>query len=305
MPGVRFAPSPTGRFHLGNLRTAWISHEWAKALGEPWVLRFEDIDRPRVLAGAQEAQLADMRALGLQGDQLVIQSAREERHWELLVRACREGRAYPCFCSRKEVLEALQAAGSAPHGAPPIYNGRCRDISRRPAHAHPTIAWRFTGEEDDGSQDFIVARTSLGAGSAWPEAMPDRASFAPSYQWACAIDDHDGDYSLLVRAWDLEHAIPQQRAVHAWLSEVEGTRRAYPSVFHTSLVTNDDGSRLEKRTRGVTLSELEAAGIGPEELVRRFARSFAVEVSAFAPGKIWGEAKRTLPLRELGFDSLR
>jgi len=72
--GVRYAPSPTGRLHLGNLRTAWVSERWARSLSLPWVVRFEDIDRPRVISGSQEQQLADMRALGLKPDVVLVQS---------------------------------------------------------------------------------------------------------------------------------------------------------------------------------------------------------------------------------------
>src|SRR4051794_30272327 len=122
---VRFAPSPTGAFHLGNLRTAWISRAWAKHLGLPWVVRFEDIDRPRVVYGAKEGQLSDMAALDLAPDEIVDQSARMDRHWELLQQAVAEGQVYPCHCSRKEILAGL---ASAPHGKEAIYDGRCRLI---------------------------------------------------------------------------------------------------------------------------------------------------------------------------------
>src|SRR5689334_10286072 len=96
---VRFAPSPTGNFHLGNLRTAWISHEWARALGQPWILRFEDIDRPRVLPGAQEKQLDDMAKLGLHAGRVLRQTEFHERHWTLFLTAFKQKQIYPCFCS--------------------------------------------------------------------------------------------------------------------------------------------------------------------------------------------------------------
>ncbi|MCM2277158.1 MAG: glutamate--tRNA ligase family protein [Oligoflexia bacterium] len=305
MSGIRFAPSPTGRFHLGNLRTAWISWRWARALGEPWVLRFEDIDRPRVAPGARELQLADLRRLGLEsraGDERHLQSEREERHWELLLRAWHEGRVYPCSCSRKEVLDDLRTAASAPHGEPPLYGGRCREPSRRPVPTHPTLAWRFRGEDPGGARDFIVARSAARPGSKRElEGPPDRGSFAPAYHWACAIDDHDGGYALLVRAWDLAHAVPHQRAIHEWVCASTGSGNPYPAVFHTSLLTSDSGGRLEKRTRGVTLPELEAAGLSPSEILERFERSFELDAASYSPGKIWGEARETITLGELGF----
>src|SRR6185437_14145850 len=104
---VRFAPSPPGRFHIGNLRTAWISHEFARVLNFPWVVRFEDIDQPRVLPGAQQTQLDDMAALGLIPDRVLTQSHQNTRHEDLFRAAIDKNQIYPCTCSRKEVLESL------------------------------------------------------------------------------------------------------------------------------------------------------------------------------------------------------
>jgi glutamyl-tRNA synthetase len=292
--GVRFAPSPTGRFHVGNLRTAWISHAWARRLAEPWVLRFEDIDRPRVAPGAQESQLEDMAALGLHPDQVLIQSAAHARHRRVLERAVREGRAYVCRCSRKEVQEALRASASAPHAAPPVYSGQCRhDAHAGPPSAGEGCAWRFRSEADpSGAQDFIVGRTEPGG------------DWVPAYNWACAIDDHDGGHRLLVRAWDLGPVLAQQREIHAWLTASEGRPGAPPpAVFHAALVVQDDGHRLEKRTRGVTLDELRARGIPPARLREIFASSFAMPPDAPAPGGAGGEPRERLTLSELGLFS--
>src|SRR6476659_5113424 len=93
-PSVRFAPSPTGTFHVGNLRTAWVSYRWSRVLRMPWVVRFEDIDGPRVVNGARERQLADMAALGLVPDEILVQSARHERHRALFLRAVADGSVY-------------------------------------------------------------------------------------------------------------------------------------------------------------------------------------------------------------------
>jgi glutamyl-tRNA synthetase len=296
MSGVRFAPSPTGSFHVGNFRTAWISHHLARAYALPWVVRFEDIDVPRVVEGARERQLREMRELGLVPDELSLQSERAARHLSLFERAAREGRVYPCSCSRREIQEALAGVASAPHSAQPVYNGRCRPTERggpspwgsgERERGFPTIAWRFRGDPADGSQDFIVART--GARS---------EDFVPSYHWACAIDDRDGRYELLVRAWDLESVIDQHRAIHRLIDEWEGVV-PLPAVFHASLVVQDSGTRLEKRTRGVTLPELHGAGITSSQLSTTFERSFVLPPRP-APGAISGERERTRTLVSLG-----
>src|SRR4051794_2163446 len=100
--GVRFAPSPTGLFHIGNFRTAWVSYEWAKMLKLPWIVRFEDIDHPRVVPGAMEKQLEEMAYLGMRPDQTMIQSDFQPRHRYLFETARAQGVVYPCTCSRKE-----------------------------------------------------------------------------------------------------------------------------------------------------------------------------------------------------------
>lgn len=279
-------------------------------MGEPWVLRFEDIDGPRVAAGAREAQLEDLRALGLEADAVVVQSALRARHWGLFRRAVGEGRVYPCFCSRKEVREALECAASAPHRAVPIYSGKCRALRGRCAptgHGLPSLGWRFAVEgeidgnrgvvEASGARDFIVARSGADLDA---QGLPEESGFVPAYHWACAIDDFDGDYKLLVRAIDLADAVDQQRAIMAWCAGIEGRPPRFPAVFHAALVTGEGGARLEKRTRGVTLPELVARGIDGRRLAERFAEGFRADAAEFGSGKVWSEARAEWTLSELG-----
>lgn len=285
--GVRFAPSPTGAFHVGNLRTAWISWLWSRELGEPWVVRFEDIDSPRVKAGAREGQLSDLKALGMEPDELLLQTDRHERHEALFERAREERTLYPCYCSRKDLRSALDGASSAPHRPDVQYNGRCRDLQRVPEHNLPTLAWRFRGAAASGEEDFIVGRTD-----------PQGGAFVSAYHWACAIDDADGSYALLVRARDLAPAARIQRTIQSWLSASEGRPLPPSAVFHCALVIANDGSRLEKRTEGVTLAELSRKH-SPQQLLTLFERSFDIHRHRFERGKIFGEAG-VLTLSALG-----
>lgn len=297
--GVRFAPSPTGRFHIGNLRTAWISHQWAIQLGKPWVVRVEDIDQPRVLPGAQEQQLKDMKSLGMTPDVLLVQSHFRRRHWELFVEGVRSGKLYPCDCSRREVQTALAGIASAPHdGLAPVYSGHCRPLAERKLEATDSIAWRFRMPNESGHDDFIVARSAPNFDQS---GLPEKSTFVPAYQWACAIDDYDGGYDLLVRGIDLEPAAAVQRAIQKWLSNLNGTT-VEPAVFHTSLVVQNDGHRLEKRTKGVTLPELAEVGITENELIRVFDKSFdrsLLNHAVFA-GALIREAGGKLTLDDLG-----
>ena len=298
--GVRFAPSPTGRFHVGNLRTAWISEKWARATNLKWVVRFEDIDRPRVLAGAQEQQISDMRALGLEADVVLLQSRFKDRHAGLFEEAIRSNQVYACDCSRKEVQAALMTMASAPHnGAAPVYSGHCRDLPRdRKLVALDSIAWRFKMPDSSGHDDFIVARSSTDLNSG---GLPERGTFTPAYHWACAIDDYDGGYELLVRSSDLAAAGVLQRAIHRWVAQHEGQIAPPARVFLTSLIVQNDGHRLEKRTKGVTLDELITQKIEVDTLRLKFQKSFDSEwinqgIKSF---DVASEAQTTMTLAEL------
>ncbi|MCM2282554.1 MAG: glutamate--tRNA ligase family protein [Bdellovibrionaceae bacterium] len=298
--GVRFAPSPTGRFHIGNLRTAWISNEFARVWKTPWIVRFEDIDKPRVHPQAQQWQLEDMAALGLVPDEVIVQSDSHALHHRWLITAIGEKQIYPCDCSRKDVQAALAGFASAPHAGLALYSGHCRhrDPSAELPHTKTeSWAWRFRMPEASGAQDFIVARSRPEDG--W---TPQVESFSPSYHWACAIDDHLGQYRLLVRAWDLATSAPLQRAVQSWLCVREGRTPEWPALYHTSLVVADTGGRLEKRTQGVTLPELLDRGLTPKMLTTQFSHSWHPAWRSWkpAPGEITGEREQEVALSRLG-----
>jgi glutamyl-tRNA synthetase len=266
--GVRFAPSPTGRLHIGNLRTAWISAQIAHAKSLPWVVRFEDIDRPRVVAGAQGQQLEDLNSLGLIPDTVVTQTDFLARHRSLLLTAIENGTAYPCDCSRKAVQHSLVGMASAPHdGIAPIYTGQCRDLDpKRDLSSQDSVAWRFRAADPSGKDDFIIART---------QNATDFVAFTPAYHWACAIDDHDGAYDMIVRGSDLASALVSQRMIQEWICKLEGKAVQFPEVFHAALITQNDGHRLEKRTAGITLVEVIASGNSVEEILQKFQKSFS------------------------------
>src|SRR5438034_148157 len=144
----RFAPSPTGDLHLGGARTALAAWLLARRAGGAFVLRMEDLDGPRVVPGAAARILADLAALGLRWDEgpdrggphaPYAQSERSERYLAALDRLTRDGRIFPCFCSRADIALAALAAPSAPHGPSdegPRYPGTCRDLTRDQVAAH-------------------------------------------------------------------------------------------------------------------------------------------------------------------------
>ena len=124
----RFAPSPTGPLHLGNLRTALLAWLFARSAGARFLVRMEDLDRSRVRPGVEEAQLADLRAIELDWDGPVVrQSERIPLYEEAIARLDSDGHLYPCYCTRAEI----RASTSAPHGilATDRYPSTCRELT--------------------------------------------------------------------------------------------------------------------------------------------------------------------------------
>lgn len=232
---------------------------------------------------------------------LLTQSLFHDRHWQLFVRAIEQGQVYPCDCSRREVQTAMAHMASAPHndGYPP-YSGHCRHLTDRAFKSTQSIAWRFKMPDPSGCHDFIVGRTDPQIGL---NGKPDPSSFTPSYHWACAVDDFDGRYELIVRSSDLKAALPLQRSIQAWLSELENLKsQRVPSVFHTALVTQNEGHRLEKRTAGVTWPELQENGMTAHELIALFEKSLdrTLMKSSLIPESVLEEAFQTISLEQLG-----
>src|SRR3954451_8448257 len=228
----RFAPSPTGDLHLGNLRTALLAWLFARSAGGRFFMRVEDLDAGRVRPGAEERQLADLRALGIDWDGPVV---RQSERLDLYADALGRLDTYPCFCTRAEIREAA----SAPHGPVGAYPGTCRELSEREraereaAGRPPALRVRA-----DGSVDDFVVRRGDGA-------------FA--YNLAVVVDDAEMGVDQVVRGDDLADSTPRQM----WLCRALDL--ALPDYVHVPLVLGPDGARLAKRHGPVTLRELGAA----------------------------------------------
>ncbi|MEA2412370.1 MAG: glutamyl-tRNA synthetase [Thermoleophilaceae bacterium] len=245
----RFAPSPTGDLHLGNLRTAVLACLFARYGGGRFLMRVEDLDRGRVRPGVEERQLADLGAVGVDWDGPVV---RQSERVELYADAVARLDTYPCFCTRAEIREAA----SAPHGALPegAYPGTCRSLSaaeraafeaagRPPAlrvradAALVEVEDRLLGPVSGIVDDFVVRRGD--------------GAFA--YNLAVVVDDADQGVNQVVRGADLAESTPRQ----AWLAQTLGL--AVPEYAHVPLVLGPDGARLAKRHGAVTLRDLPAA----------------------------------------------
>lgn len=249
----RFAPSPTGALHLGNLRTALLAWLFARSRGAEFLVRIEDLDRQRSRAEHEQGQLADLRALGLDWDGPVVrQSERGELYAAGLERLRSEGRVYPCWCTRAEI----RAAAEAPHGSLPegAYPGTCRELTaaqraERERSGRPPALRLDAGAPRVEVRDRLRGRV---------EAVVDdlvlvRNDGAYAYNLAVVIDDADQGVGEVVRGADLLETTPRQ--VH--LARLLGL--ADPTYAHVPLVLGPDGERLAKRHGDVTLGDPAAA----------------------------------------------
>ncbi len=270
----RFAPSPTGPLHLGNLRTALLAWLFARQAGSGFLLRVEDL-QPHPDAARHEAdQLADLRALGLDWDGEVLrQSERRARHDAVLADLEARGLTYPCFCTRREVAEAAEA----PHGQPPgAYPGTCRALS-----ANEVAAALAAGRpaalrlRSDGREVAIVDRLHGEVRAVVDDLVLRRNDGVPAYNLAVVVDDADQGIEEVVRGDDLLSSTPRQ----AHLADLLGLPR--PVWAHVPLVLGADGERLAKRHGAVTLAELAAAGVGAAAVRSRL----AVSLGLAAPGE--------------------
>jgi glutamyl-tRNA synthetase len=266
----RFAPSPTGDLHLGNLRTAAISWLAARSRGDSFVVRMEDLDRHQASRDIERAQLRDLNVLGMDWDgDVVRQSDRFERYEAAIEELAARDLVYECFCTRREIRDEIESAARAPHGPPGSYPGTCRRLSeherarRREDGRRPALRLRTDGQEivfDDrlhgrvsGVVDDVVLRRNDGV---------------PAYNLAVVVDDAAQGVTEVVRGDDLLPSTARQ--IH--LQELLGIPR--PAYMHVPLVVDGDGQRLAKRN-GVplTVPELAASGVGPDDIAGWIARS--------------------------------
>jgi glutamyl-Q tRNA(Asp) synthetase len=256
---TRFAPSPTGRLHLGHAFSAVIGNGRARESGGRFLLRIEDLDQGRSRPEFVDGILEDLRWLGLSWDgPTLVQSQRTQAYAETLGRLRNMGLVYACFCTRSDIAQSL----AAPHGDPAIsYPGTCRglpdDPDRRSTTPHcwrldSTKAIEFAGmpgwTEADGER-FDAGPAQIG------DAILARKDAPASYHLACVVDDAASGITMVVRGEDLRPSTAIQRLLQQLLELPE------PTYLHHALVTHSDGHRLAKRDRAPTLAAMRAEGI--------------------------------------------
>jgi glutamyl-tRNA synthetase len=239
----RFAPSPTGVLHLGNLRTALLAWLFARSAGSGFLMRVEDLDVGRVRSRFVDEQLADLAAIGLDWDgEVVRQSLRGSLYRDAVARLD----TYECFCTRAEIREAASAA----HGPVGIYPGTCRELTATQrdvlrSQRAPALRVRASGE----TVSFVDRMAGFFEGVV-DDFVVRRNDGAYAYNLAVVVDDAAQGVEEIVRGADLLDSTPRQ----IWLARALGL--AEPSYAHVPLVLGPDGRRLAKRHGDVTLREV-------------------------------------------------
>lgn len=258
---TRFAPSPTGRLHLGHALSAVLNHDAARGAGGRFVLRIEDIDRDRCKPEFIDGIVEDLTWLGLDWDAFAIQSDHAPAHAAALDRLRAMGLVYPCICTRAEIA----ASASAPHGdGGPLYPGTCRRHPPAPDNPRP-VAWRLDVTKaaalagplswhDAEAGEVVAEPTATG------DVVLGRKGLDVAYHLAVVVDDAAAGVTQVIRGQDLFGATHVQRLLQALLD------LPTPHYRHHALITGPDGKRLAKRTPGSTLADLRAAGADPRAL---------------------------------------
>ena len=237
----RFAPSPTGVLHLGNLQTALLSWLAARQAGGAWLLRIDDLDTPRNRPGAIEAIQSDLLWLGLEWDgPVVLQSERRGIYHSWLSWLRRSGKLFACRCSRRELADQ------------PIYPGFCRTAGHSWGWQQQRLpSWRLRVADHDphGSGDVVLRR----------------ADGFIAYQLATVIDEISFGITDVVRGADLRDALPAQRSLFAALGE------SPPQFRHGPLLRDARGHKLSKREASSGLEPLRTTGLDAAAVIGRLA----------------------------------
>ncbi len=255
----RYAPSPTGDLHLGNLRTAMLAWLKARLDGGKFLLRMEDLDQPRVVTGSADQILRDLEWLGLDWDgEVLYQSKRAQAYEEALALLDSAALVYPCFCSRKDIQTAI----SAPHSKAAVYPGICRDLGsesrqRKRVLKQPAFRVRVSDSLEHDVGDFVIKRAD--------------GLFA--YQLAVVVDDLYQDVTQVVRGADLYDSLTRQQ----YLAHTLAPARPPIEYFHAPLMLGEDGVRLAKRDGADSIKCWRESGKTAEQLLAFLYNSLGLE----------------------------
>jgi glutamyl-Q tRNA(Asp) synthetase len=260
---TRFAPSPTGRLHIGHAYSALFAYKKAMEAGGKFILRIEDIDEGRCHKEYEEGIYEDLSWLGLTWEEPVrVQSEHYDDYDEALSKLLSKDLLYPCFCTRKEIREEIKRSGSAPNHSPegPLYPGTCKhlNLEQREEKIKNAIPYAMRLDMDKAlsliSEDLYWTDEEKGKQLATPEIVGDavlaRKDINTSYHLSVTVDDHIQGITHVSRGEELFYASSLHRLLQALLD------LNVPVWHHHPLITDEKGERLAKRDKSISLKEL-------------------------------------------------
>lgn len=253
----RFAPSPTGRMHLGNVYSALLAWLSARSQGGDFVLRIEDIDQQRSRAEYARQIDDDLRWLGLDWDERYVQSERFGLYAECLAKIESQGLTYPCYCTRADIM-----ATQAPHESDGrvVYKGTCRNLPPQPSQKGGGATRVIVPDEDVTFVDGHYGEQTVNLAHQCGDFILRRKDGAWAYQLAVVVDDALMGITEVVRGRDLLLSVPQQQYLFSLIG--------YPSprYCHLPLLCNEAGLRLSKRDKSLDLGALRE-NHSPEQII--------------------------------------
>lgn len=277
---TRFAPSPTGRLHLGHAYSALVADHHARASGGRFLLRIEDIDQGRARPAYEQAIFDDLRWMGLEWPEPVMrQSGRMDAYAQALDALTTRGLLYPCFCTRKDIAAEIEASGHAPHGPDgPIYPGLCKHLSdeevaqriaaseafamrlhmdRALGAAVEELSFIECGKGPDVENGKVLAKPTI-----FGDVVLARKDVATSYHLAVVVDDAAQGITLVTRGADIFPSTHLHRLLQALLG------LPTPAYLHHTLMTDEAGNRLAKRHDARALAALRESGLSGADVMR-------------------------------------
>lgn len=271
---TRFAPSPTGRLHLGHAYSALFAYKLAQESGGKFIVRIEDIDPSRCTPENEQGILEDMEWLGLEWELPVRRQSDFMEDYKAALKTLQDkDLLYPCFCTRKEIKEEIERSGTAPHSPEGfLYPGKCKHLSQTEQEDKIAAGTAYAFRLDmDKAIDLAGPLTWVDHGKGTQKATPDimgdvvlaRKDIMTSYHLSVTLDDHLQGITLVSRGEELFYASHLHRLIQTLLD------LDVPEWHHHKIITHSDGTRLAKRDGRISLQQLRHEGVTPAEIMDR------------------------------------
>ena len=258
---LRFAPSPTGDMHIGNLRVALFNYIVAKQQNEKYLVRIEDTDNERNIEGKDKAILDILNAFGIKYDQVVYQSENFKTHWKFATDLLTQKKAFVCFCSPEDIEKEREIAQKEKR--PYRYSGKCEELSDVEVlqrEDEPFVIRLKKTQNPIKFKDIIKGEMEFSPFDI-DSFVILRQNKIPTYNFACAIDDMLYDISLIIRGEDHLSNTPKQIAIQKAIGYEKEIKYA-----HLPIILNSEGKKMSKRDEASSVSWLLEEGFLPEAI---------------------------------------